>query len=378
MLAPGTVLAGFAAGAWAAGFGGCSDDELVGVVRAWRRLSSWTAAGELAAVAELAARRERGGDGPAVRGPGYQPGDDVADELACALTLTRRGADNLAERAARLAALPATGAALRLGRIDVPKALAVIDGVAGLAPPLARAVEDKVLARAPGQTPGELRAAVRRAVAAADPRAASRRRREAEKDARVELWDEPAGTKALAGRDLPAAQVLAADQRISAIARELKNRGAAGTLSLLRAKVYLALLAGQPLDHLLPAPATAQQPPAPAPSTSSSSRGRAPADAANDRASDNGATDSAPSAAADRGASHGATADRGASHGAAAGSGPHAAADRAASDSGAADSGPGGAADRAASNGRASNGTRSDGGARDGGARDGGARRRSR
>ena len=54
VLAPGVVLAGFAADAWAGGLGRPSDDELIGVVRAWRRLSSWAAAGELAAVAELA------------------------------------------------------------------------------------------------------------------------------------------------------------------------------------------------------------------------------------------------------------------------------------------------------------------------------------
>ncbi len=101
-----------------------------------------------------------------------------------------------------------------------------------------------MLAKAPGQTSGELRAAVRRAVAAADPGADRARREEAQKDARVELWDEPAGTRALAGRDLPPAGVLAADKRISAIAAELKNAGAGGSLDLLRARVYLALLAG--------------------------------------------------------------------------------------------------------------------------------------
>jgi hypothetical protein len=252
VLPPGAVLAGFAADAWAGGLAKPSDDELIGVVRAWRRLSSWAAAGELAAVAELSARRERDPQAdPASLG--YQAADCVADELACALTLTRRSAQSLADRASWLADLPATAVALRLGQIDMPKALTIIDGVAGLKPCLAHAVEDRVLAKARRQTTGELRAAVQRAVLAADPAAATRRREKAEKHARVELWDEPAGTKALAGRDLPPAEVLAADKRISAIARELKNRGADASLDLLRAKVYLALLAGQPLEHLLAA-----------------------------------------------------------------------------------------------------------------------------
>src|SRR6266566_2767907 len=47
-LPPGSVLAGFAADAWAAGLGRISDDELIGVMRAARRLASWAAAMELA------------------------------------------------------------------------------------------------------------------------------------------------------------------------------------------------------------------------------------------------------------------------------------------------------------------------------------------
>jgi hypothetical protein len=258
VLAPGAVLARSAEGACVGGLEVLSDDELIGLIRAWRRLASWAVAGEHAAVAELLGRRER--DAAAHPGGlGCQPVDYVADELACALTLTRRSAENLAGRAAWLSDLPSTAAALRCGQIDVPKALTIIDGVAGIAEDVALAVEDKVLPTAPRQTTGELRAAVRRAVFAADPAAASRQRENAEKSARVELWDEPAGTKALAGRDLPPAEVLAADKHIAAIASELKNRGAGGTLELLRAKVYLALLAGQPLDHLCAPAATSDQ-----------------------------------------------------------------------------------------------------------------------
>src|SRR5262245_65098078 len=57
-LPPGAVLAGFAGDAWAAGLGRLRDDELIGVLRAARRLAAWSAALELAAVADLAARRE--------------------------------------------------------------------------------------------------------------------------------------------------------------------------------------------------------------------------------------------------------------------------------------------------------------------------------
>ena len=56
-LIPGPVLAGFTADAFEHGVGKLSDDELVGVLLAARRLSSWQEALELTAVYELDARR---------------------------------------------------------------------------------------------------------------------------------------------------------------------------------------------------------------------------------------------------------------------------------------------------------------------------------
>jgi hypothetical protein len=87
----------------------------------------------------------------------------------------------------------------------------------------------------------------------ADPEAAQRRKEAAQKQARVELWSEPAGTCALAGRDLPPAFALAADRHLSAAARWLRAHGAEGSLGQLRARAYLALLTGQSLGILLPA-----------------------------------------------------------------------------------------------------------------------------
>src|ERR1700744_5410353 len=54
---PGGTLAGLAEAVTRdGGLGGLDDDELIGVLRAWRRLESWCTAGLLAAVAELARR----------------------------------------------------------------------------------------------------------------------------------------------------------------------------------------------------------------------------------------------------------------------------------------------------------------------------------
>jgi hypothetical protein len=49
-----------------------------------------------------------------------------------------------------------------------------------------------------------------------DPSAARRRQDAAQKEARVELWHEQAGTCALAGRDLPPAYTIAADKYLAA------------------------------------------------------------------------------------------------------------------------------------------------------------------
>jgi hypothetical protein len=91
--------------------------------------------------------------------------------------------------------------------------------------------------------------------------------------ARVERWAEAAGTGALAGRDLPAADALAADNRISALAAALRADGAAGGMDLLRAQVFVGLLLGRPAaapanspaaDHSAASDDPADQPTAPA------------------------------------------------------------------------------------------------------------------
>jgi len=237
-LPPGSVLAGFAADAWA-GLGRISDDELIGVMRAARRLASWAAAMELAAIGDLWRRRvaeEEIGDTGAA--------SHANDEIAAALTLTGRAGDRVLDLAIALRRLPLTSQALAAGNIDLPRAMVIADEVTGLDDEHAAAVEQAITSSAPGQTTGQLRAAARRAVMTADPSAARRHKERAQQDARVERWAEHAGTAALAGRDLPPASVLAADQNLTALAKQLKAAGVPGTMDTLRAEAFLALLTG--------------------------------------------------------------------------------------------------------------------------------------
>ena len=142
-------------------------------------------------------------------------------------------------------------AALARGEIDWARACVFVDELAGLSDADAADIAGSLLDQAGGWTTGQLRAALRRAVLAFDPDAARRRREAARKDAEVQVWEEPSGNAALAGRELPPADVLAADARLTALARWLKGHGAAGTIAQLRAAAYLALL-GRPVSSLLP------------------------------------------------------------------------------------------------------------------------------
>ena len=138
--------------------------------------------------------------------------------------------------------LPGTKAAFRAGTLRLSKVQVIAWATAALDPGEARAAEGKVLDRAGRLTPGGLRSAIARAVMQVAPEKARRRREEAAKDARVQRWAEDSGNAALAGRELPPAEVLAADQRISWWARQLKKAGLAGSMDELRARAYLDLL----------------------------------------------------------------------------------------------------------------------------------------
>jgi hypothetical protein len=101
-------------------------------------------------------------------------------------------------------------------------------------------------------TTRQLRVRLRALVLRLYPDAARQRQDRARGEARVEAWQETSGNGALAGRELPAADMAAADARLTAIARALQAAGAAGTLDQVRAAVFAALLTGRDPETLLP------------------------------------------------------------------------------------------------------------------------------
>ncbi len=227
-------------------FTGASDDELLGVLRAWDRVEAHAAARKFAAVAEL--MRRRPAPGTLVEGPARIPAECeefTVCELVTVLALSRWDADGMLSFAYDLAVrLPGTRAAFLDGIVNQEKAEIIARATAVLTPEEARAAEALVLGRAGRLTPSGLRSAIARAVIQVAPDKARKRREIAAKEARVEQWAEVSGNAGLAGRELPAAQVLAADQKITAWARQLKKAGLEGSMDELRARAYLDMLLG--------------------------------------------------------------------------------------------------------------------------------------
>jgi Domain of unknown function (DUF222) len=132
------------------GLAGLSDDQLVGVIAAVRRLESRATWYLMAAVGEFAARRA---DEPAVA-------EFAADQLACELHLTGASAAAQMDYAATVASrLPATCAALHAGTIH-PVHVRIIEDETRILSAADAARADAQLAQAAGSlTFGKLRAA---------------------------------------------------------------------------------------------------------------------------------------------------------------------------------------------------------------------------
>jgi hypothetical protein len=247
--APGCAALGlFAedAGAEDDGYPGATDDEVLGLICAWDRIEANASARKHTMVAELIRRRPA--RDCALEGPARMPAawdEFTAAELAPALGTARGTAEDMLGLAQDLEVkLPGTRAAFWAGILNAEKAEIIAAATHVLDPAEARAAEALVLGRAGVLTPAGLRSAIARAVMQIAPDKAKKRREQAARDARVERWAEDSGNAALAGRELPPAQVLAADQRVTAWARQLKRAGLDGTMDELRARAYLDILLG--------------------------------------------------------------------------------------------------------------------------------------
>lgn len=200
----------------------------------------------------LAGMVEVGHSGPGDPAAAPQRRDEIdpstAGEIGFALGWTRRASERtLALAVAVVERLPVVHQAMLAGRVDQPRAKVIAEETAVLSDAEARQVAVEAVAYAEGRTTGQLGAWLRRRVLSIDPQAAAERRRRSERGRRLVGQPDPAGTATLAGYQLPAEQAMAAQARISDLARMALRAGDTRTLDEARADVFLDLLLGRPL-----------------------------------------------------------------------------------------------------------------------------------
>jgi Domain of unknown function (DUF222) len=253
-MAPGPLLATIVdavTGDDAKGLAGCSDDQLMGIISAARRMESRAAWTLTAAIAEYAARHAGG-----------KPLDAfAADELAFELHLTALSAAEQMDYAATVATrLPLSFAALHAGRIR-PFHLWIIQDETSILSDQDAATADRHLAgAAPGMTFGELRSAAHKLILKLDPEAARKRKEAAKRDTHVRPFRERSGNAGMIARELPSDEVLASWQHLEQRALDLRAAGMPGSLRELRVRAYLDLLQERDSRDLLAAPAGDAEP----------------------------------------------------------------------------------------------------------------------
>ncbi len=233
-MAPGPLLATVlhaVVGQDGSGLAQLSEDQLIGVISAARRLQSRAAWTEMAAMAEFATRR-------AATQPGF-----AADELAAEFRQPWQSAAAQIDYAQAVAKrLPRTFAALAAGLIH-PVHLRIIEDETRFLTDADAAAADEVLAEAArDKSFGQLRYAAHRLVLKLDPESAVRRRAAALREAHVRRFREESGNAGMIAHELPSDEALASWQHVEQRALDLRAAGLPGTLQDLRVQAYLDLL----------------------------------------------------------------------------------------------------------------------------------------
>ena len=267
---PGPLLAALTENA-AADVRGLSDDGLLGVISAARRLAARAEYLELAAIAEFTVRRQGQLAASAARkDPRGQRAGEFADaELGMHLQVSGHQAGNRMDQAVALTTrLPATFAGLGAGTITADNAYSIWFYTRFLSDADAAEADAILAAAAPGIRQETLAAKAAKLEMKLDPEAARARKEHARKDGRrVEARRELSGNMSYGGRELAAEEALAVSAAVEADAAALRRAGMDGTLRDLRVACFLDRLLGpQPLrPPPAPPPPPPPRPPAPAP-----------------------------------------------------------------------------------------------------------------
>jgi hypothetical protein len=184
-----------------------SESNRVLVVQAWERQAAWLNAQSQKALVAVVGKKAVSKD------------DWVREEVACALGLSARAAQNRIHAARTLTALlPNTLALLDAGAISIRHALAFVDECRDLEAATITAVEARVLARASHQTAAAFRRSIQRAILALEPERAELAHAEAAAQRSVRFIPEPDGMASVVAT-LPAPDARALFLAIDALAR---------------------------------------------------------------------------------------------------------------------------------------------------------------
>jgi hypothetical protein len=259
VMPPGPLLAALTENA-AAGMGGLSDDALLGVMSAVRRLAARAEYLELAAIAEFSDRRQQQLDASIARKDprGQRAGEFPDSELGMHLQISGREAGNRMDQATALATrLPRTFAGLAAGAIDPAKAHAIWFYTRFLSDADVGHADEILAAAAPGIKADSLAARAARLEMKLDPEAARARKEHARRESRrVETRRELSGNMSYGGRELAVEEAVAASKAIEAEAEALHRAGMEGSIRELQVRCFLDRLLGRnPFDRLrAPAP----------------------------------------------------------------------------------------------------------------------------
>lgn len=240
-------------------------------IGAWERVIAWAQACQLREMTCFAHGVEQdAAQHAAERAAARAAGEPVAPEVAqidglesaaAEISLMLRIAPGTAtarldDALALTSRYPATVAALAAGRITLPKARILVEQSEQLSDDHAAAVEARVLTRAPGQTPGQLRRVVRRAVARTDPAAVRRRHQAARRERGVSFWELPDGM-AMVSACLTAGEAVGVYGVLDEYARATGGPGDERTLDARRADALVDLVC-EPASYLSAGTRTAE------------------------------------------------------------------------------------------------------------------------
>jgi hypothetical protein len=200
----------------------------------WERVSAWVESRKAACLAAAAA--------PDPTDP-LDSEDWTREQVAVALHVSPAAAHRRIEHARALdGRLIAARDAMETGGLSVIQAIALIEETAEVDDDTARHVAKTVLDKAVELTPGRFRNLARRAVIAADPQGAARRREQARAGRQVQYWNEPNGMFTLCAQ-LTAEHGHAVWQALTSTAETWTDDDR--TLDQRRADALVALVTGQ-------------------------------------------------------------------------------------------------------------------------------------